>query len=249
LRVDPAKPITPFAKNISSKEQIPKISSMAVTQSQLISTPVPTPTMPVQSHSLPSDINKKRSSDMHRESYPPDKASKKKSKPNTKRRASVSNELHDEKSTRKGLMQEGFYGTFQTSTNFDNGDGDGHDAPKDFAAIDEDRKRSLQEVIFTCLNRIAHIKHHLNLRSAPLGLPADGNQQMHVKRIGAQSHLKHEAESIDSDAHPGPYSPSSYEDVSIEIIEEDDVPGDDTSQSGQFANHTGQKVNRVTAYQ
>jgi hypothetical protein len=153
LRVDPVKPTTPFSQKISSKEEIPKISSTVVTQSQLIITPVPTSTMPVQSYSLPSDINKKRSSDMHRESYPPDKASKKKSKPNTKRRASVSNELHDEKSTRKGLMQEGFYGTFQTSTNFDNGDRDGHDAPKDFAAIDEDRKRSLQEVIFAYMNR------------------------------------------------------------------------------------------------
>jgi hypothetical protein len=73
---------------------------------------------------------------------------------------------------------------------------------------------------------------------------------MRLKRNVGPSHLKHEAESIDSDAHPGPSSPSSYEDVSIEIIEEDDyVPGGDTSQSGQFPNHTGQKVNRVTAYQ
>ena len=168
LRVDPVKPTTPFSQKISSKEEIPKISSTVVTQSQII-TPVPTPTMPVQSHSLPSDINKKRSSDMHRESYPPDKASKKKSKPNTKRRASVSNELHDEKSTRKGLMQEGFYGTFQTSTNFDNGDRDGQDAPKDFAAIDGDRKRSLQEVMFTCMNCIAHLRTNSVSASLPWG--------------------------------------------------------------------------------
>ena len=80
-----------------------------------------------------------------------------------------------------------------------------------------------------------------------MGLPPDGNQQMRLKRNVGPSHLKHEAESIDSDAPPGSSSPSSYEDVSIEIIEEDeDVPGDDASQSGQFANHTGQKVNRVT---
>jgi hypothetical protein len=73
---------------------------------------------------------------------------------------------------------------------------------------------------------------------------------MRLKSNVGPIHLKHEAEIIDSDAHPGPSSPSSYEDVSIEIIQEDDyVPGDDTSQSGQFASHTGQKVNRVTAYQ
>ena len=72
-----------------------------------------------------------------------------------------------------------------------------------------------QEVAFTCMDFVAHLK----------------------------SHIKHEAESIDSDAHPGLSSPRSI------VDEEDDMPGDDTSQSGQFANHTGQKVNRVTAYQ
>ena len=245
MRVEPAKFGT---KNISSKDQTLNIPSKAGSQPKVTGTLDSTPTLPVQSHSLPSHINKKRSSDVNR-------ASNKKAKINTKRRASFSNELHDEQSIRKGLFaEEGPDGIFQPSTNIDNITNDMSEASKDFAAFDGDLKRSLQAVILSYLDLITHIKHSRSnsIGFGPLGHPADGNQQRQIKRDVAQSHLKHEAESMVSESHPTPSSPSSYEE-DFSIVEEeddDDVPGEDNLESGQFAKHTqtGHKVNRATAY-
>src|SRR5271170_463809 len=191
-RVDPGKTGVPFSKNLSSKEQTPKISSKVVAQSQLISVPDSTPTIPVQSHSLPSDINKKRSSDMSRVSYPPSHVAKKKARTDTKRRASASDELHNEKSIRKGgSLEEHPDGTFQTSTNIDKVVHGTPQASKGSVTDDGDRKHSLQEVILTSPDLIANIKNHRShsIGYSPLERRTDDNQQMLVKRNVAQSHF------------------------------------------------------------
>ena len=88
----------------------------------------------------------------------------------------------------------------------------------------------------------------VNTLERPLG----HNQPMHVKFKDVQNHFKHEdqAESIDSEDHPSASSPSSYEEIFSAVEDDDDVPVEYISLSGQVANHaqTAPKVNRETVY-
>lgn len=142
-RVDPtSKPSMPFS--VSSKNQTPNSGSKAATQTNVIP-PALISTMPIQSHSVPPDFNKKRAAQASGTPVP-----KKKPKVPSKRSASLSNDLHSEQYNRKvPPLEEKPEGTFPNFTNGNNIAYDVSEPIKEVAPVNEVINRNIQVVVLT----------------------------------------------------------------------------------------------------
>ena len=101
--------------------------------------------MPVQSHSLPPDVNKKRAAQASGTPVPP-----KKPKVPSKRRASLSNDLHGEQYNRKvPPLEDKPEGSFPMVTNGNNIAYDVYEPLKEVGTVNEVINRNIQMVTLT----------------------------------------------------------------------------------------------------
>lgn len=141
-RVDATKPSMPFSA--SSKNQTPNSGSKAATQTNVIP-PAPISTMPIQSHSVSTDVNKKRAARASGTPVP-----KKKPKVPSKRSASLSIDLHGEQYNRKvPPLEEKPEETYPIYVNGNNIAYDVSEPIKEVATVNEVINRNIQVVALT----------------------------------------------------------------------------------------------------